>query len=417
MKKEQELKVIPLEKCSTVDQLESAIKRKEVFIEIANELKEDFLSKTKAASKDKNFFEKLIMGVSLPEVVVYGAFEGMSIPFTAFTWLCYIALMKKISDAAFGDYEISVFEESGDYRFLLIHRKSVKKNDRIVCKEFDLFRFVLSDQTECPKCGKKIKNFSEIRKKGYNPYSCAECGQKLIWSANMADYGNSEIKAEKDRQKMLKKYGINEEKYLAPEGDELSSRETIRRHHIASDNTEELCGKFRTDLKANKFIPEPAIDEQDGRFYDIVKGFYSAPFGTPECDIVIMNTARFINIRSRQIRGIPLDRSEEKDAKYVVQSFELGLPVKIDGKYENALKEAAWFAVISYLCDIFLPPETIRKMIPTDKALYSKWNGFIESMGIVPQEVKDLFILDGDGKCGFIHEIEVRSIRRNTENE
>lgn len=417
MKKEQELKVIPLVKCSTVDQLNSAIKRKEVFIEITNELKEEYLNDIKATLKDMSFDKNLLLGISLPETFIIGAFEGASLPITVMAWLFLVAIMKKASDSAFGDYEISVFEESGDYRFLLIHRKSVKKNDRIACKEFDLFRFVLSDQAECPKCGKKIKNFKEIRKKGYNPYSCAECGQKLIWSANMQDYGNSEIKAEKDRQKMLKKYGINEEEYSMPESDELSSKEIIRRHHIASDNTEELCEKFRTELKANKFIPEPAIDEQDGRFYDIVKGFYSAPFGTPECDIVIMNTARFINIRSRQIRGIPLDRSEEKEAKYVLQSYELGLPVKISGKCENALKEAAWFAVISYLCDIFLPPETIRKMIPTDKALYSKWNGFIESMGIVPQEVKDLFILDGDGKCGFIQEIEVRSIRRNTENE
>lgn len=168
-----------------------------------------------------------------------------------------------------------------------------------------------------------------------------------------------------------------------------------------------MCKKFRIDLKANKFIPEPVIDEQDGTFYEIVKTFYSVPFGTAECKLPLMDTARFINIRSRQIRGVPF-RAEMRDAKYVAQSYALGLPVKINGKYENALKEAAWFAVISYLCDIFLPPETIRKMIPTDKSLYSKWNGYIESMSIVPQEIQELFILNGDGECGFIHEIEAR---------
>lgn len=405
MKKEQPLKVIPLTRCSTIDQLSDAVKQKEIFIEITDELKEEFMSKIKAAFKDKNSAEKLFLGITVPESFVIGAFMGASIQISILAELCLATFMKKMSDSDYGKYEFSMFEENEDYRFLLIRKKPMKGNNRIVCKELDLYRFVLSDQAECPKCGKKIKDFKEVRRKRFNPYLCAECGQRIIWSVNMQDFASSEIKSEKDRQRMLKKYGIHEEQYLGLEADILYSHEVFRRHHIASERTEELCKKFRIDLKANKFIPEPAIDEQDGTFYEIVKTFYSVPFGTAECKLPLMDTARFINIRSRQIRGVPF-RAEMRDAKYVAQSYALGLPVKINGKYENALKEAAWFAVISYLCDIFLPPETIRKMIPTDKSLYSKWNGYIESMSIVPQEIQELFILNGDGECGFIHEIE-----------
>lgn len=408
MKKEQSLKVIPLTRCSTIDQLSNAVKQKEIFIEITDELKEEFLSKIKTAFKDKDSTEKLVFGITVPETFVIGAFMGASIQISILAALCRVTFMGKISNSDYDKYEFSMFEENEDYRFLLIRKKPMKGNDRIVCKELDLYRFVPSDQAECPKCGKKIKDFKEVRRKGFNPYLCAECGQRIIWSVNMQDFASSEIKTEKDRQRMLKKYGIHEERYLELEADTLSLLEAVRRRYIASEKTEELCKKFRIDLKTNKFIPEPAIDAQDGTLYEIVKTFYSAPFGTAECELPIMDTARFINIRSRQIRGVPF-RAEMRDAKYVAQSYALGLPVKINGKYENALKEAAWFAVISYLCDIFLPSETICKIIPTDKALYPKWNSYIESMSVVPQEIKELFILNGDGDCGFIHEIEIKS--------
>lgn len=95
MKKEQPLKVIPLTRCSTIDQLSDAVKQKEIFIEIADELKEEFMSKIKAAFKDKNSTDKLFLGITVPETFVIGAFMGASIQISILAELCLATFMKK----------------------------------------------------------------------------------------------------------------------------------------------------------------------------------------------------------------------------------------------------------------------------------------------------------------------------------
>ena len=398
------IKRIPLEKCRTSESLSTAIEKKMAVIEITDMLKDKFIENVKADTKENEDFLKIAYGVSIPETILIAILETASPWMAVVAWVFVATLLKKANlsnDIAINSYEFAAFEENGTSRFLLINKKAAKDGS-IICDALEPFRFVLSDMKACPVCGKKIENLKGLKKREHNPYSCVECGQKFIWTVDLQQFAKKELKEEKTRQKELAKRGINEEYYSVPFDDELSG--IVDKKKIASDENLKICKAFRQGLKENRYIPEPFINEQDGDFYTAVKSFFAAPFGTPDAEIAILHMVRFINIRTRQMRNAPMDRSEARDAKYVAQSYNLGMPVKFNGKYESALKEAAWFTVMSYLCDIFLSKKTMAAIIPTDSTLFAKWNGFIDAIPYAPQQIKDLFVLDNEGNCRFFEE-------------
>lgn len=422
MGKDKTARILPLTKCGTTDELADALKQKAPFIEITDELKRDFFRNIKEQVENDSLGQigtAVAVGLASPkafmETFALGLGAGDAGVILAICYgvaRLYVGAVGILGNLLTGNtyqyhYEFAVFGEENTTRFLLV-RKKTEKDSMIVCEGLADYGFVLDDEDHCPACGKKIVNLKGIKKEGFNPYACAECGQKFIWSVDLERFAKEELNEERARLKKLKSYGIRDEGYSTPGEDELSSLSkggfVLQRQNIASEDKEALCKAFRQELKANKFIPEPFIDKDEGEFYRVVKAFFEAQFDTPDAEVAILDMARFINIRTRQIRNVPNDRSEKTNTKYIIQSYHLGKPAKIKGKYENALKEAAWISVMSYLCDVFLSAEKISMMIPKDAELFAKWNGFIEAIPYAPQEIKDLFTLDSNGSCGFLLE-------------
>lgn len=102
---------------------------------------------------------------------------------------------------------------------------------------------------------------------------------------------------------------------------------------------------------------------------------------------------------------------DRRDAKKYIEGYDGDLMIRTKAMfkhpgffktYKKPLKEAAWFAVHSYVTDYFLDADKICDLIPKYKKLFAPWNTYIRMMDDVPVEVQDMFIIDPNTKtCPF----------------
>lgn len=162
------------------NQLANALNNKEPVIVLSGLLNEEF---NKEIGKQIKGTSKLGKGAGKAGVVMAGIYLlAANIP-GAIVLGGIGAVSLLVNSTEFDKYALAYLCQNEEYRIILVKRKGFSSSLDTI-EGYEQYKFLLPNETKCPRCEKSLKYIAKYKKNGSNPCQCEKCGQDIIWTLN-----------------------------------------------------------------------------------------------------------------------------------------------------------------------------------------------------------------------------------------
>ena len=162
------------------NQLVQSLKNKEPVIVLSGLLNEEF---NKEIGKQIKGTSRLGKGAGKAGVVMAGMYLlAANIP-GAIVMGGIGAASFFANSTEFDKYALAYLCQNKEYKIILVKRKGFSSSLDTI-EGYEQYKFLLPNETKCPRCEKALKYIAKYKKNCSNPCQCEKCGQDIIWTYN-----------------------------------------------------------------------------------------------------------------------------------------------------------------------------------------------------------------------------------------